>query len=594
MKHPVFVLLSRQEWRQLIVLMGMVVVLTAVELAGIGGAGLFIQLAADPESMTRIPYVEDVFEYLGVDDARNQLLATLAALLIFTLLRNVISIVVLWWRLRFLHFTRRNLATRLMRSYLALPYSFYLRHNSAMMAKTILLEANEVVTRYLFAWVTLVTDGLMLVATMGFLFFIEPVVTLVSGAVVGVMSFAVAYGLRNRMRSLGALHRELNEKMFKVTNEALAGIKEVKVLGREESFATDFHKTASRFAQAAVKFAVFNDGPRYLLEIIAVIGFFVFMVISLERTENMAEVAGLVGAFGFAVYRILPVTHRIVAAIGGLNFNRAIVQGMVDAIAKARKKPLLQTVEPLQMNNCVELRNVSYRYEGAETDVLRQISLRIGRNESLGIVGLSGAGKSTLVDTLIGLLQPTDGAIAVDGKEIHGDQITSWQRNVGYVPQVIHLLDDTIRRNIALGLTNEDIDDEGITKAIDSAQLAELIESLPDGLDTLIGERGVRISGGQRQRIGIARALYHQASVLVLDEATSALDTVTEAAVRQSIEALKGKLTVVVIAHRLTTVCNCNRIIVMEAGRIVAEGDYATLERESEHFRALMNANAKS
>jgi ATP-binding cassette, subfamily B, bacterial PglK len=592
--HPIFVLLSSQEWRQLVVLVVLTVLFTVVELAGIGGAGLFIQLATDPDGLESIPYASETFDWFGVAEGKERLLATLAALLSLILLRNAIAMAVLWWRLRFLQYTRRDLATRLIRSYLSRPYSFFLRNNSAMMSKTVLVEANELVTRYIFAWITLITDGLMLAATLSFLFYLEPVVTLISGAIVGGLGFLVVFGLRSRMRNLGQHHRSLNEKMFRVTNEAMASIKEVKVLGREESFASDFYKTASRFAQVSLRFMLYTDGPRYLLEIITVVGFFIFVMVAMQRTESLAEVAGLIGAFGFATYRILPVTHNLVSAVGGLNFNRAIVQGMVDAIVAAKEGPLETAATPLPMHESVELQNVCYRYEEADTEVLRDVSLRVTRNESIGIVGPSGAGKSTLVDVLIGLLSPTQGSIAVDGQPLQGDDVSAWQRNVGYVPQTIYLLDDTIRRNIAIGFANEEIDDERINNAIASAQLQELIHSLPDGLDTIIGERGIRISGGQRQRIGIARALYHKASVLILDEATSSLDNKTESAVRKSIERLKGRLTLIVIAHRLTTVRDCDRIVVLGAGRVVGEGNYETLLNENEHFQSLVYADVES
>jgi len=594
MQHPIFVLLSSEEWRKLIILVALTMLLAVVELAGIGGVGLFIQLASDPDSLANIPYAKDVFEHFEIVEKTDRLLATLAALLAVILLRNVVAMVALWWRLRFLHYTRRDLATRLMRSYLSQPYSFFLRHNSAMMSKTILVEASELVTQYIFSWIVLATDGLMLIATLGFLFYLDPVVTLVSCAVFGSLAVSVVLGLRSRLRSLGHQHRALNERLFRVTNEAMAGIKEVKVLGREESFIVDFNKAASSFARASLRVMLFTYGPRFFLEIISVVGFFVFVVVALQRTENLSSVAGLIGAFGFAVYRILPVAHNLVAAVGGLNFNRAIVQAMVDAISATKECQLTKMVKKSTMRETVELRDVSFRYENTEVDVLKNVSLKIMCNESIGIVGSSGAGKSTLVDILIGLLSPSGGDVAVDGRPIHGDEMSAWQRNVGYVPQAIHLLDDTVRRNIAIGLASEDIDDDRIEAAIDSAQLREFIASLPDGLDTIIGERGTRLSGGQRQRIGIARALYHQASVLVLDEATSALDNKTEVAVRQSIERLKGKLTLIVIAHRLTTVRACDRIIVLDGGQIVAEGDYATLEKENEHFRALVYADVEA
>lgn len=494
----------------------------------------------------------------------------------------------------FLNYARRDLATRLLRSYLFRPYSYFLRHNSAMMSKTVLVETKDLVSQYIFAWVTLVTDGLMLLATLGFLFYIEPVVTLICGGVVGVLGFLVTYGLRSRLQNLGRQHRALNEEMFRVTNESMAGIKEVKVLGRELSFTNKFFKSASHFAQVSVRYMLYTDGPRYALEIIAVVGFFIFVVVAMHRTDSIAEVAGLLGAFGFALYRILPVAHRLVSAVGGLNFNRAIVKAISEAITFENNAQAMQSVDLLPMQNSVELRDVSYCYENSDSNVLHNINLNVRQYESIGIVGQSGAGKSTLVDVLIGLLPPSSGALVIDGNSIDGEQVSGWQRNIGYVPQGIHLLDDTIRQNIALGLLNKEIEEDRIWQAIDSAQLRDLIDSLPMGLDTVIGERGVRVSGGQRQRIGIARALYHKASVLVLDEATSALDNKTEAEVRQSIEALKGKLTLIVIAHRLTTVRACDRILVMDAGSVVAEGDFETLERESEYFRGLLNAGTCS
>lgn len=606
MQNPILTLLTAAQWRRFLLIVLLTIVLAALELASIAGIGFLVQLATDPATIPHIPIAETLFNRLGLATAENRLVSVLLAVLGVVVVRNLLAGVVLWLRYRFVYGVKADLSVRLLRAYLAQPYEFFLRHNSAMMSKTILVETEKLTQYYLLSWVTLLSDGLMILATVGFLLVLQPVATLPAALVIGVLGLGTMLLLRRHMVDLGERQRRFDEDTFRTANEALGGIKEAKLLGREENFVAGFEKPAWGLARVMMGFMFFSEGPRHMLEIVAIAGFFTFAAVSLSQSGNMAEVAGMIGAFCFAAYRIIPAAHRLVAAAGGLNYNRPVAGAMAETLRQAAGAAIPEPRTPgpgggdvsdapdmparMTVQRDFGLDRVSYSYGGENPIVIDNVTVRFARHESVGIVGRSGAGKSTLVDLLIGLLSPREGRLLVDGTPVAGASLAAWQRTIGYVPQVIYLLDASVRRNIALGVPERDIDDARIRQALSAARIADLVADMPEGIHSVIGESGVRLSGGQRQRIGIARALYHQASLLVLDEATSALDTQTESAVHHAIDALKGNIGLIIIAHRLATVRNCDRIIMLEAGRIVAEGDFQTLERENPHFRALLQS----
>jgi ABC-type multidrug transport system fused ATPase/permease subunit len=316
------------------------------------------------------------------------------------------------------------------------------------------------------------------------------------------------------------------------------------------------------------------------MEIITIVGLCLLVVSMVVRDRPLSDIVPILGLFAAAAFRVMPSINRLLMATQTLNFNRSIIASVYrDFLLDSPEVNGAQRVEPFAKQ--LELKDVSFKYPTAATPSLQNVSLVVRRGEAVGFVGPSGAGKSTLVDVILGLFAPTSGVVSVDGSDVQ-QNLRNWQNQIGYVPQAIYLTDDTLRRNVAFGLNDENIDDDLVREAIHLAQLQEFVANLPDGIQTVVGERGVRLSGGQRQRIGIARALYHKPSVLVLDEATSSLDTPTEHGVMEAVQALQGSKTVIIVAHRLSTVEYCDRLYRIEDSRITEEGTFAEVVQRSD------------
>ncbi len=571
----------------LLVLLLLLLAMAVVEVVGIAAVAAFFALISDPESVASNRWLSTLHHWLGEPDRLDMLAGAGAVLFAIIAFRNIFGALCVWYRLRFLHGMRRDMATRLLQGYLAQPFSFFQRANSAGLTKNITYEINQLVTSYLYSWVTLVADAVTSIAVLILLLWNDPWVTMIAMTALAVLAGGALAALRQRVRTLGVTHRALNESLYKTTAEALGGVKELKVLGREGHFVRLFASVADRFARTAIVYQLLVDLPRYVLEIVVTGGILVLAWVLFARSPDPGQAAATLALFVAALYRLMPVVHRMFSCIAGLNFNRAILNDLSGILADAADADLGARPTPLPFEQGLRLDDVYYRYAGTQDGTLRGVSLDVPRNAAIALVGPTGVGKTTLVDIVLGLLTPTSGQLLVDGAPVTAESVRAWRANVGYVPQTIFLLDDSIRRNIALGVPDDEIDEARLVEAVQAAHLQAFVGDLADGLDTVVGERGIRLSGGQRQRIGIARALYARAGVLVLDEATSSLDGITETVVEQAIADLHGQLTVITIAHRLTTVRHCDVIHVMEAGRIVASGSYSDLMRENETFRRM-------
>ena len=582
-------LFNRRERGQLTILAIALVVRAGVEMVGVGSIAPFMSVVADPSVMQSNAWLRGAYEMFGFTSSTAFLTALGVAVIVVLAVANTFSALALWGMLRFSYGMHHRLSNRLLRGYLAQPYSFFVERNSASFSKTILTEVMQVIQGVMTPVLNITARSLVVVALVGLLIVLDPML-----AVVIVIVLSGAYGglyvlVRVKQRRLGRERVAANQERFKVTGEAFGGIKDVKVLGREDAFAARFAPASWTFSKATASNAVIAQLPRYLFETIAFSGIVMIVLYYLQAGEGLAQILPTISLYAFAGYRLMPELQQLFGGVAAIRFNRAALDDLTDDLN--RFVPVAETgkAEAVPFREAIHFEGVTFRYPGTDQPALGGITLTIPRNQTIGLVGASGSGKTTLVDLLLGLYTPESGRLFVDDTPLTPTMLGAWRRQVGYVPQHIFLCDDTIANNIAFGVPEADVDQASVERAARVAHLHEFIGTLPEGYRTVVGERGVRLSGGQRQRIGIARALYHDPEVLVMDEATSALDGATEGAVMEAIQELSGRKTLVLIAHRLSTVKDADCIYLLGQGKVIDQGKFETLMINSKAFRAMAN-----
>jgi ABC-type multidrug transport system fused ATPase/permease subunit len=588
-------LLSPRDRLQLYLLLVFLLAMAIVEVAGIASIMPFMAVVTSPGVIHTNRWLNQAYETLGFGDESSFLIFLGFGVLGLLVVGNAIKATGSWLLLNYQNKIFYLLARQLLANYLARPYAFFLNRNTAQLGSNILTEARNVVVSVLSPAMTAVSSSLVAIAIMMLLVYVDPTVALAIFAVLG-GAYGSVYALsRRRLTVIGEQQMQANLQKYKVAGEAMDGIKDLKVLGREWTFLERFAGHAERHARNNVTAAVIGDMPRYALEVVAFGGILLVVLYFLGRGHDAGQLVPLVTLYAFAGYRLMPALQQLFLAASTLRVGTAALDtlhgdlraGSVDDIDPEAKLVATTGVTPLPFEKGLELRNISYRYEGALEPALRAVNLLIEHNATIGLVGPSGCGKTTTVDLILGLLSPSEGEILVDGTSITADNMPAWRRNIGYVPQQIFICDDTVTRNIALGVPDSETDMAAVRKAARIANLEEFVDSeLPLGFDTVVGERGIRLSGGQRQRIGIARALYRDPAILIMDEATSALDGVTEENVMHAVRALSKRKTIILIAHRLTTVKDCDLIYLLDNGEILTKGKYEQLMHESRWFRA--------
>jgi ABC-type multidrug transport system fused ATPase/permease subunit len=578
----------RARWRW-VALVPLALASAASEAVGAGAAFALITILGDPSRAATLPVAGWIHAHLPWRDGPAVILVFTLLVMAFYVARNALAAVVTWVQELALNLAVRDLSHRLLAAYLAAPYAFHFQRNSAVLIHRVTDAVHAVFRGVLGALVSVACEVLVVLGIVAILAVTAPGVTLVAVAVVGGLLMLPMTASRRATARWGREVSRLDRETLQTLQQALGGVKEVKLTGRERFFQAQFDERVAGSARTRSRYHVVVATLRLAVETVFVCG---LLAVSLLLTlRSGAAALPLLGLYAYAGFRIIPSANRIMLYIGQLRYSRAWIHDLrADLAALPAPAPApAGAAEPIRFGREVALERVSYAYADGGDAVLSGVDLTIARGESIGIVGPSGAGKSTLVDLLLGLLEPTAGRITVDGRDIVS-ALGSWQRHIGYVPQEPFLLDDTIRRNVAFGIADADVDDRRVTTALRRAQLGEFVAGLRDGLDTLLGERGTRLSGGQRQRVAIARALYHDPEVLVFDEATSALDTTTERELIDSLEALRGVKTLVVIAHRLSTVRRCDRLALLRDGRLAAVGSYDELIERDAAFRAMAAA----
>ncbi len=585
-------LLEPRERRRFALLVAMTCMAGLLDALGIASLLPFLALVANPQMTETNPVLARLSEMLG-DPPANDLLAVVGLLVLLAVAIGLTARAVAFYALtRFVRMRELTLGRRLLHRYLSRPYAWFLGRHSADLGKTLLSEVQQVVTGPFDAAIRLIAQCVVALFIVAVLVAIDPLAALGAGVIVGGAYALISRLLLRQMPRLGRERIAANRERFQVTHEALGGIKDVKILDLERRYLARFVEPAGRLASIQARAQITAEMPRYLLEGTAFASMILFVVWLLRTSEGSLEtVLPTLGAFAFAGVRLFPALQEIFRSATRLRFGAPALAALREELEGPARRPAGADDGPaLPLNERLAVEDVTFRYPGADRPALIELSLDIEAGSAVGIVGSTGAGKSTLVDLILGLLEPDEGTLTADGVALTGAALRRWRRSIGYVPQSIFLTDDSIAGNIAFGQTEEEIDMARVAEAARQAQLDEVVAALPAGLMTPIGERGARLSGGQRQRIGIARALYRRPPVLVLDEATSALDTLTERALMRTIGALAGERTVVMIAHRLSSVRHADRIFLLEGGRLAASGRYGELVERSAAFRRLHEA----
>jgi ABC-type bacteriocin/lantibiotic exporter with double-glycine peptidase domain len=582
-------LLTRTERQRAGLLLGMVWVMALLDMVSVASIMPFISLMANPTLLETNALFSKAYEasgFFGVGSIEEFMF--LLGALVFVLLVGSLAFKALtaYAQMRFTLMLEYSMGKRLVEGYLYQPYSWFLSRNSSQMGKSVLSEVKEVIDKVIVHTMTLIAQSAVVLALLLLLIWVDPVLAVSVGSVL-ILSYVFVYKLMSRfLLRIGSERVQANKDRFLVLSEAFGAAKEVKAAGLEQVYVDRFSVPAKTYAQHQASLQVVNQLPRFALEAIAFGGMVLLVLVLMAQKGDFASVLPVIALYAFAAYRLMPALQQVYGAFTQLRFAGPTLDALhQDLMSLPAYERAPQHTCPMALRDAISLNKVQFSYPHATKPALNNISLRIAARSTVGFVGTTGSGKTTTVDLILGLISAQHGTLEVDGQVINPTNVRQWQRTIGYVPQQIYLADDTVAANIAFGVAINDIDPAALERAAKIANLHEFVMGdLPEQYQTKIGERGIRLSGGQRQRIGIARALYHAPEVLILDEATCALDNLTEQSVIEAVRNMGGQVTVIMIAHRLNTVRDCDTIYLLENGSIKGVGDFETLSRSNPLF----------
>ena len=556
-------------------LMFLMIIGAFLQTAGVGMLVQVVSVVIDPESVEKSGIVRSFYDFLGCQDFQTFSVTVMALLIGVFIVKNIFLFVQLKLTFGFVYKNQFATSERMMRNYLRRGYEYFLNADTAVVQRSITSDVNNMYALVL-ALLQLMSDGVVSLFVVAFCFVTNGVMTVLLGAALVVLMLAVKKVLKPIMHKAGEDNQNYYSGLFKWISQTVQGIKEVKIACREQYFVDEYCKCGAGYVNAVQKNSLYNNIPKLLIETVCIavmVTYMIVLTVSGTSAENMLEVLSTLAAAAFV---LLPAVNRINNQINAIAYAEpcfmSVSDNLQEEINDANVDMSFAAVDQkkLEIRKSIELKDIVYAYPNTDRLIFDRANLTIPIGASVGLVGTSGAGKSTIVDILLGLLEVQEGHICADGIDVKS-QYRSFLKNIGYIPQMIFMLDDTIRRNIAFGIPDEEIDEQRVWEVLEEAQLEEFVRSLPEGLGTGIGERGIRLSGGQRQRIGIARALYHDPEILILDEATSALDNDTEKAIMDSINRFQGRKTLIIIAHRLQTIEKCDLVYRVENGQAKLE-----------------------
>lgn len=567
-----------------------------MEILGIGVVTAFIGILINPHLINEHPVLRIVYDLFGATSVREFAIQTAFILFVIFLVKNSYLALLVYVQTRFALKKEASLAKQLLAAYLAIPYTFHLQRNSADLLKNVTVEVANVVNGILIPLMVLLTESIVLIFVLVLLAAVEPVVAISICLIFGVASLLFIQLVRPLLTRSGLLRSMSAGTRIKWVNQALGSVKEIKLSGKGGFFIKSFLDSSNMYATAGIAATTLQHLPRLIIETLSVTAILIAIIIVHGQGRDLQSILPVITLFALAAMRIMPSVNRMTPAFNQLRYWLPAIEAVSRDLELLREHCALATPQNVPKNSVygttpfnseIELREVWYRYPGSEEWAVRGVSLFVKKGTSVAFMGPSGAGKSTLIELILGLIDPDRGHILIDGRALT-DVRAGWQKRIGYVPQAIYLLDDTVRRNIAFALDKDEIDDDKVAAALRIARLEKMVNALPDKLDSLIGERGVRLSGGERQRLGIARAMYHDPDVLVLDEATSALDGETEQAIAETLGELSRAKTIFIVAHRVTTVKACDTVFFINRGQLVDASNYNALAERNQEFRNMI------
>jgi len=580
---------------RLVVLVFLTLVQGLMEVFTVGILVPFIALISSPEKALVQPAIMRLHAWFGAPDLRIFITEFGVLIGLVALLKTFYSLSVRWLYYAFSFDAQNQLATRLFRAYLARDYAFFTGTETALLLRNILGITGSLVTGMLMPTLAILADGSVLAILFVLLIYANPVLTLLLGCGIGGALLASHLGLRKTLARMGEERTKVSGEAYRILSDALHGIKDVKILGKGSYFFSAFADISKRFSEIERKFATISAVPPLLNEVLGIFTVVAAVLYLVSRGEKIDTILPSVSFYLLAAYRLIPAASRISPSLHSIGFYgdaMEVIYRDLKAIPCSvdRRTPSSATSTPIPFTKSIRLSDITFQYPGARVPALQGVELVFRKNGSTALVGPSGSGKTTIADLLLGLYRPDAGTISVDDRPLADNDLEAWRSRIGYVPQSIFLTDRTLAENIAFGVPREKIDRLAVERAARAAQLEEVIVKLPHGLDTPIGERGVRLSGGQRQRIGIARALYHDPELIIMDEATSALDSMTENEIVNQISRISETKTLIIIAHRISTIRECDHIYLIDSGKVRGSGGYESLMKTSELFIRLATA----